>query len=439
MPSDEPKKSPKNNLNVFLSSLGKVTSTMTDLKPPKYEPCVRPLEITRTTTYLASGKSSVSVFDKRCGTRRADKCEPCSFVWRDDAYHALMNPSKEHQGTVTFITLTAPGSEFFGKTHTAQYAGLMSERCSCRSFHKPEDEIVGLPIKSAKGKEFEYRKVVEFNQKSSRLVTVTLQKIYRQLGQLNGKSEKEVRLPTARVMEWQSRGVLHAHILVRGNIPTFIVENAVNGSPKNKHRRRIDPANHAGMRWGSQVNVRHINSGDEKQLGRLGGYMTKVVGYALKDVNSQDAIKNLERKKFTRKLRSYTNEVIRCNKPWSICSASPTATNEQRMSDLTRTNKPYCVKHRRAFHQIGFTGNVLTLNRIWGSSLKQSREARIAFMKSQFSGVRDAVKASRLDTEKKAITVVVKKKDLTKIFQTLDKKYSRRTVLNEGLSTPIRT
>jgi hypothetical protein len=240
-------------------------------------------------------------------------------------------------------------------------------------------------------------------------------------------------------MEWQSRGVLHAHILVRGNIPTFIVENAVNGSPKNKHRRRIDPANHAGMRWGSQVNVRHINSGDEKQLGRLGGYMTKVVGYALKDVNTQDAIKNLERKKFTRKLRSYTNEVVTCSKPWSICSASPTATNEQRISDITSASKPYCVKHRRAFHQIGFTGNVLTLNRIWGSSLKQSREARIAFMKSQFSGVRDAVKASRLDTEKKAITVVVKKKDLTKIFQTLDKKYSRRTVLNEGLSTPIRT
>ena len=361
------------------------------------------------------------------------------MIWRDDAYHALINPSKEHQGTITFITLTAPGSGFFGKTHTAQYAGLMSERCACRAFHKPEDEVVGLPIKKIKEKEFEYRKVVEFNQKASRLVTVTLQKIYRQLGQLNGKTESEVRLPTARVMEWQSRGVLHAHILIRGNIPTFIVENAVNGSPKNRHRRRIDPANHAGMRWGAQVNVRHINSGDENQLGRLGGYMTKVVGYALKDVSSQDAIQNLERKKFTRKLRSYTNEVVKCDKSWANCSASPIATSEQKISDLTRKNRPFCVRHRRAFHQIGFTGNVLTLNRKWGSSLKQAREARIVFARSQVSGVRDAVKAYRLDTELKVVTVVAKRKDLTGKFKPLDKKHSLRTVLNEGLSTPIRT
>ncbi|NCX36771.1 MAG: hypothetical protein EBX19_09275 [Actinobacteria bacterium] len=42
------------------------------------------------------------------------------------------------------------------------------------------------------------------------------------------------------------------------------------------------------------------------------------------------------------------------------------------------------MKHRRAHHQLGFTGNVLTLNKAWGSSLKRAREARIALYLKTF-------------------------------------------------------
>lgn len=407
-------------------------------KSTKYDPCLHPFEVKSTRIYLNSGEMNTRTFEKRCGNRRADKCQPCSTIWKDDAYFTLMRPSREHKGTITFITLTAPGSTIFGKTHTAQYQGMKSERCACRGFHKPEDSIIGLPILRKGVDEFEYRRVVEFNNLASRLVTVTLQKIYRQLATELGKDIKEVRLPTARVMEWQSRGLLHAHIIVRGHIPTFIIENAVNGSPKNK-RRRIDPATHKGIRWGNQVNVRHLNSDQENQIGYLSAYMTKVVGYALKDVSTNAREKNTSRKIFNQKLRSHTNSVITCKKSWTECSASSQATDQMKAIDMDTNRRVYCVKHRRGFHQIGFTGNVLTLNKKWGATMKEEKSKRQLFASGNASPMRTAVKAGRFNSVKSFITEVEVKRKKSPLEELLDNKKRAQTVVNERNSFQITT
>ena len=387
--------------------------------PKKYASCLDPLLIRRTTTNLFTGEIKTTEFDKRCGTRRKDKCEPCSIIWKDDAYYALINPSKEHMGSLTFITLTAPGSKHFGAIHTASYKGLKSERCACRRYHSPTDEEVGVPVNFST---FNYRKVTKFNYKASRLTAVTLQKIYRlMLTDLNNgkdKSEKrnikDVRLPTARVMEWQERGVLHVHIIVRGHIPTYIIEKAVKGAPASATRRRVLPAEHDGETWGAQVNVRHINSGDNNQLAKLGGYVTKVVGYALKDVTAHGKETIKQKEAFHNRLRRTTNSVVECDKSFSECDAS----KERRVASASISGKSepfhFCVKHRRAHHQLGFTGNVLTLNRAWGSSLKSAREARVAFACSLTGIKRNAVKAGRIYKEKKVIThEVFRKRNLS--------------------------
>jgi hypothetical protein len=386
--------------------------------PKKYSDCLDPLLIRRTSTNLITGEIKTVEFDKRCGTRRRDKCEPCSVIWKDDAYYALINPSKEHQGSLTFITLTAPGSKHFGASHTASYKGLKSERCACRSYHSPSDKVVGLPINP---ENFEYKKITKFNYRASRLTSVTLQKIYRlMLTDLNNgkdktekKTIKDVRLPTARVMEWQERGVLHVHIIVRGHVPTYIVEKAVKGSPATATRRRVLPAEHDGEKWGSQFDVRHINSGDEKQLAKLGGYVTKVVGYALKDVTAHGAETDKKKEAFHSRLRKTTNTVVQCEKSFSECDASQDRRNTLIISGNQTGKFHFCVKHRRAHHQLGFTGNVLTLNKAWGSSLKKAREARIAFASSHAGIKRNAVKAGRIYKEKNYIThVVLKKRNL---------------------------
>ncbi len=409
----------------------------------KYEPCLDPFIIKRTITNLATGEITNQEFEKRCGTRRQDKCKPCSVIWKDDAYFALINPSKEFRGTLTFITLTPPGAKHFGATHTASYKGLKSERCACRRFHEPKDEILGIPINQDT---FKYSEVVDFNNKASRLTAITMQKIYRLLvTDINSKVKtlsatkelKDVRLPTARVMEFQIRGVLHTHILVRGFIPSYIIEMAVNGAPPSNKRRRVLPAQHKGQRWGTQVDVKHINSGDEAQLKKLGSYVTKVVSYALKDVTAHGQEKNKAREYFHQKLRKQTNRIVICKKTATECDASPRRTAIDIVARPNNKSLNFCVKHRRAHHQLGFSGNILTMSRSWESSLKKAREARFAYANGSVG--RTAVKAVRFNTEKKLVTHLVIRKRFLIDKTILASLKIAPTVIRSGINIPSQT
>lgn len=412
--------------------------------PKTYKECLDPLLIRKTSTSFITGEIKEIEFEKRCGTRRKDKCEPCSEIWKDDAYFALVNPSREHKGSLTFITLTAPGSKHFGKTHTASYKGLKSERCACRKYHISGEECIGLPLDA---KTFNYSQVADFNYKATRLTSITLQKINRLLlSETNrGKSSsekktlKDIRLPMARVMEWQERGVLHAHIIVRGHIPTYIVDMAIKGSPATKSRRRINPVEHKGQRWGSQVDVKHINSSDPNQVKKLSGYITKVVSYALKDVSSHGNNPNPYKEKFFSDIRRTTNKVVECNKTLSECDASLTAQRMYALKGMARDKRIFCIKHRRAHHQIGFTGNVLTMNKHWGSSLKEARERRISHMRNTNGFLRNADKAVRFKYVQESVTYVVTKKSKLMSLGLLEKSKLPQTVNNREMFVSSRT
>ena len=373
----------------------------------KYLPCENPFTIFKQTLNHATGEISHEQFDKRCGSRRKDLCEPCSIVWKDDAYFALMKGARGKSGELTFITLTAPGSKTFGKCHTAQHHGKASERCVCRKYHTPEDPLVGVPLDK---RDFQHQKVVEFNNYAPRLLSVTVQKIFRLLATSQGVTAKEARLPMARVFEWQERNLLHCHIIVLGSIPKDIVDAAVNGRAKSYKGRRVVPAEHKGHRWGTQVDVKHINSGQEAELKKLSTYVTKVVGYALKDVTGAGKEKDLEKAAFRSELRKHTNSVIKCDKSWAKCSAAHNGNPTLIVRNGELPTRHFCSKHRRGHHQLGFTGNVLSLNRSWGSSLKEARERRRAFAQKRAKPALAAVKAASLEPEKNSVTYVVVRK-----------------------------
>lgn len=368
---------------------------------------MNPFTIYKRTLNHSTGEVTSVEFDKRCGTRRKDLCEPCSVIWKDDAYFALMTGAKAKSGEITFITLTAPGSKVFGKTHTAQHQGKASERCVCRKFHTREDPLVGLPLDK---REFQHQKIVEFNNYAPRLLSVTVQKIFRLLGTSQGLTSKDARLPMARVFEWQERNLLHCHIIVLGKIPKDIVEAAVNGRPKTDKSRRVLPAEHKGHRWGNQVDVKHIDSGKDAELKKLSTYVTKVVGYALKDVTAAGMETDLAKASFRSELRKHTNQVISCDKSWAICTAAHGSNPALILRNREIVNKPFCSKHRRGHHQLGFTGNVLSLNRSWGSSLKDARERRRTFAQKRANLLPAAAKAAGLEPEKNSVTYVVVRK-----------------------------
>jgi hypothetical protein len=400
----------------------------------KYEKCVRPFYLGREQISLITGEVNFSTFEKRCGTRRKDLCEPCSVVWKDDAYFALMNGAKDYNGEITFITLTAPGWTTFGKAHTASHSEKKSSRCACRKFHSKEDPLVGLPLDK---NNFEHNKVVEFNHLAPRLTSITLQKIWRLMATAENLPEKEVKRPTARVMEWQTRGLLHVHIIILGKVPINIVRAAVNGQ-KSTSARRINPTSHKGIRWGTQLDVKYANSKNSEQIKKLSGYITKVISYAVKDVTSNFTQELPAHNSYRKELRRYTNSVIKCTASPFQCHAADLGENPTQFLINVSKKVNLCRKHYRGKHQLGFTGNVLTLNRKWGSSLGAARKARQTFAKESRSA-QDAAKASCLDTEKFLVTVLPLGRDLKKVRRLLAKRINAPTVERSGVSAPLLT
>ncbi|MHB0927724.1 MAG: replication initiator [Candidatus Nanopelagicales bacterium] len=245
----------------------------------RFDPCARPVQMRRTTASILTGEVLTADFQVRCGTRRAEDCPACAKVWQNDAFHALLRGANRAT-ELTFITFTAPGSSVFGPVHTARYHGRASERCACRRYHRPADPRVGTPVDPDT---FAYAAVAAFNHAAPRLTAVTMQKVWRIRAVETGLSQKEARLPLARVMEWQRRGVLHVHLIVQGHVSAESVQAAVRGRKAEDGRRTVLPAMHAGFHWGEQVDVRHVKASDALQLA---AYVTKVVGYAIKDVTA---------------------------------------------------------------------------------------------------------------------------------------------------------
>ena len=352
-----------------------------------FEPCTRPLSMRRTRAHSQTGEMFQDSIPLRCSTRRKEDCEPCSQIWRDDAFHVLSEGALS-ASSLTFITFTAPGSAFFGKTHTASYKGLPSERCACKSIHDPSHHLLGIPLDVDS---FEYDKVAHFNNVASRLTAITMQKLWRIVAREAGVEIKDARLPTARVMEWQSRGLVHVHVLVQGFVSEDAVFAAVRGREAEDGRRTIKPAESQGFTWGNQVVVKHVTNNDR---GRLAAYLTKVVTYAVKDVTNSakfgdPAIAHVHRAE----LEDAGEKTVRCFDKQSRASCKHGWTEKtvsigkvKHRIEIGGRPQRLCRRHKRARNQFGFTGNVLTLNRSWGVTLADAKRERAEWVKEQMKG-----------------------------------------------------
>jgi len=172
----------------------------------------------------------------RCGNRRADVCPSCSTEYAGDLWHQLSAgmvggkgvPKEIRQHPLVFATLTAPS---FGGVHGCGKPGRTRRRCRprsarslcphgrptwCMSSHTDTDPEVGQPLCS---KCYDYAGHVIWQWWAPELwrrFTITLR---RHLAQQLGLSEKAardlVRVQFAKVAEYQRRGIIHFHALIR--------------------------------------------------------------------------------------------------------------------------------------------------------------------------------------------------------------------------------
>ena len=181
-----------------------------------------------------------AVLYKPCGTRRASVCPACAETYRWDAYHLIAAGLRGGKGvpdTVTahpavFLTLTPPS---FGLVHTrhdrsgrpgAAHSRLGSCRprrdrpicshgrsMSCGVVHSDGDTRTGTPLCLDC---YDHAAQVAWNAFVPKLWTRTIDAVKRELRRLSrAHGGTPARIRYAKVAEFQARGAVHLHALVR--------------------------------------------------------------------------------------------------------------------------------------------------------------------------------------------------------------------------------
>src|SRR5262245_56848027 len=176
-----------------------------------------------------------------CKTRRASRCPPCAEVYSADTYQLIragLSGGKGVPGTVAthpcvFTTLTAPS---FGPVHLSREKDGRLVRCrprrrgqicphgrrmSCGDRHARDDDRLGEPLCPDC---YDYTGSVLFNACAPELwrrFTITLRRtLARQAGLTNKAFAAQARVSFAKVAEYQRRGVVHFHAIIRLDGPT---------------------------------------------------------------------------------------------------------------------------------------------------------------------------------------------------------------------------
>jgi hypothetical protein len=208
-----------------------------------------------------------------CGNRRASRCLPYSEIYRRDAYFLVAAgltgseakgvPTSVASHPVVFATLTAPS---FGAVHRRVVRGDLVLRCrttgtsaqcghgvstQCLERHAEGDIRIGQALCPDC---YDYEAAAVWNAAFGSLWRRTVTYLPRELAALARLSVRalrsQVRVTYAKVAEFQARGVVHVHTVVRTvGRAAARVSVTVEGS---SGRELV-------VRWGQQIDVRPIS------------------------------------------------------------------------------------------------------------------------------------------------------------------------------------
>jgi hypothetical protein len=351
---------------------------------------------------------------KACGNRRAAVCPSCSATYQADSFQLLAAGLRGGKGvpeTVAghprlFVTFTAPS---FGRVHTRKAQGLMvypcqpyrqGQRCphgrrlGCWQRHDADDPRLGEPLCA---RCYQAGAQVLWNAMAGRLWSRTTIYLYRALAQLVRLREEElrrlIRISFAKVAEYQRRGAVHFHAIIRLDARTDCGCPACVAPPPasftadllEQATRRAATAvsvpcpsldNDQGVtlivRWGEQLDVRCItcNDGDEKELSaeQVAGYVAK---YATKATEALGV---------TLDHRIGEAELDDLNLPTHVAELVRACFELGSWPGLAG------LRLREWAHMLGFGGHFSTKSRRYSTTLGALRRARVAYAIRRRSG-----------------------------------------------------
>ncbi len=253
-----------------------------------------------------------------CGNRRESVCPACSDRYAADAFHllraGLSGGSKGVPKTVAetprvFVTLTAPS---FGAVHNRRVSPTTGKTmpCACGSFHHEHDPARGQPIEPDT---YDYTGHVLWQAHVGPLWNRFTTYLKRHLARAAGIGSREfgdhLRASYAKVAEYQRRGVIHLHAVLRLDGPNGPTDPPPDWATTDLLTEGVRTAARAvsvtapevdGQRrvlcWGEQLDVRPIRAANASQLENERGEITEdrlsayVAKYATKGTSTAEAV-----------------------------------------------------------------------------------------------------------------------------------------------------
>jgi hypothetical protein len=256
----------------------------------------------RTVTYSTTTEPD-RVLLIRCGNRRASVCPSCSYEYAGDMWQLLYAgaaggrkgvPESIRAHPLVFATLTAPG---FGAVHTTRTDRSGRARCRpvgrggpkvcahgrpswCAAVHAENDPRLGQPICPDC---YDYPGHVAFNWHAPELwrrFTIAVRRaLARQVGMSATAFGQRCRVSFVKVAEFQRRGVVHFHALIRLDgagedyePPGVVIDagglaDAIRAAA-GQVRLAVDMPDGGGLvlRFGSQLDTQTVNGGPVGEL-----------------------------------------------------------------------------------------------------------------------------------------------------------------------------
>ncbi|MER5781979.1 replication initiator [Streptomyces mobaraensis] len=153
----------------------------------------------------------------RCNNRRVTRCPACAETYRRDTFHLITAGLRGGKGTPetvathprVFATFTAPG---FGPVHNRPASG----RCRCGTAHPAGAPELGTPLNSDM---YDYEAAVLWNAHAGALWRRFSIYLRREIAKRAGLTQRSfrdhARVSFAKVAEYQKRGAIHFHAVIR--------------------------------------------------------------------------------------------------------------------------------------------------------------------------------------------------------------------------------
>ncbi|KOV57493.1 replication initiator [Streptomyces sp. MMG1121] len=320
----------------------------------------------------------------RCGNRRTSRCPSCAELYRQDTYHLIAAglrggkniPDQVATHPRVFATLTAPS---YGPVHGRRTGG--SARCRCGHTHTTGDPLLGTPLDPER---YDYTGAVLWNAHAPALWARFMLHLRRTIAAAAGVPQrlvhKFVRVSYAKVAEYQQRGLIHFHAVIRLDGPTGpytpppawatpeLLADAIRIAATRAH---IDGPEIDGrarsFTFGEQIDTRIIRStafegGTAITEGKVAGYVAK---YATKGTEAATGTLDHRLKRITElwfeSVPEHAAHMIRT--AWALGARD----------DLKYLNL------RKWAHMLGFRGHFSTKTRAYSTTLGALRTARAAW------------------------------------------------------------